>query len=117
MPKTDRVAYNDSSLVYFSYAPDKPEYKEMVEELLAMNGLEGARTKAFSDASDAEKYFAIKNIIPEGRSHYENSSFYSSILCDDLRAYYQNDSIRCDMDLRGNYSSILKGTYNLTLRE
>ena len=89
----------------------------MIDGLLKANSLEGVRTKAFPNASAAEKYFAIKNVIPEGKTHYANYSFYDSILCDDLRAYKANNSIKCDLDLRDSYAQVLSTTYNLTTLE
>ena len=96
LPQTDRVAYNDSNLVYFSYAPDRPEYAAMVQRLFQMNNITNARTKAFADEQAANKYFSIKNILPEGRQHYANSSFYNSIICQDLRRYLSEEIADCN---------------------
>ena len=88
----------------------------MAEKLLRMNNIT-ARTRAFADEQAANKYFAIKNILPTGRAHYANSSFYSKIFCEDLSSYLNYEIEKCDVQFDDIYDSVLKNTYNLTKLE
>ncbi|CAL6058104.1 ABC_transporter family protein [Hexamita inflata] len=114
LPSLDRVAYADKNLVYFSYSPDKPEFKAFVENIFALNGIKNARTRAFASPEEAEHYFNVKNIGRLAKERYENSSFYSSIICEDYRAYIGDKHAECSIDLSGNYKDIMRRYYNLS---
>ncbi|CAL6012593.1 ABC_transporter family protein [Hexamita inflata] len=114
LPSLDRVAYADKNLVYFSYSPDKPEFKAFVENIFALNGIKNARTRAFASPEEAEHYFNVKNIGRLAKERYENSSFYSSIICEDYRAYVGDKHAECSVDLSGDYKDIMRRYYNLS---
>lgn len=68
---------------------------------------------SFPTASDAEKYITIKSLVPNATSHFQNSSFYSKIICEDLFLIYGYNSHNCNVDLSNSYKSTLSKQYNI----
>ncbi|CAL5985197.1 ABC_transporter family protein [Hexamita inflata] len=114
LPSLDRVAYADKNLVYFSYSPDQPEFKAFVENIFVLNDIKNARTRAFTSPEEAEHYFNVKNVGRLAKERYENASFYSSIICEDYRAYKSNEDAECSVDLSDSYKDIMRRYYNLS---
>ncbi|CAL6012651.1 ABC_transporter family protein [Hexamita inflata] len=117
LPPVEQIASPPEHLVYFSYSPDEPRYKDFIDQLFQMNGISG-RSRAFKDAAEAERYINIKNIVPGSKQRFDNVSFYSKILCEDFRLYsdatnlnYQGD---CLVDLSKDYEKVMFEQYKLT---
>ncbi|CAL5979643.1 ABC_transporter family protein [Hexamita inflata] len=117
LPPVEQIASPPEHLIYFSYSPDEPRYKDFIDQLFQMNGISG-RSRAFKDAAEAERYINIKNIVPGSKQRFDNVSFYSKILCDDFRLYsdatnlnYQGD---CLVDLSKDYEKVMFEQYKLT---
>ncbi|CAL6083951.1 ABC_transporter family protein [Hexamita inflata] len=117
LPPVEQITSPPEHLVYFSYSPDEPRYKDFIDQMFQMNGISG-RSRAFKDATEAERYINIKNIVPGSKQRFDNVSFYSKILCDDFRLYsdaknlnYQGD---CLVDLSKDYEKVMLEQYKLT---
>ncbi|CAL5979587.1 ABC_transporter family protein [Hexamita inflata] len=117
LPPVEQIASPPEHLIYFSYSPDEPRYKDFIDQLFQMNGISG-RSRAFKDAAEAERYINIKNIVPGSKQRFDNVSFYSKVLCDDFRLYsdatnlnYQGD---CLVDLSKDYEKVMFEQYKLT---
>ncbi|CAL6012759.1 ABC_transporter family protein [Hexamita inflata] len=117
LPPVEQIASPPEHLVYFSYSPDEPRYKDFIDQLFQMNEISG-RSRAFKDAAEAERYINIKNIVPGSKQRFDNVSFYSKILCEDFRLYsdatnlnYQGD---CLVDLSKDYEKVMFEQYKLT---
>ncbi|CAL6083919.1 ABC_transporter family protein [Hexamita inflata] len=117
LPPVEQIASPPEHLIYFSYSPDEPRYKDFINQMFQMNGISG-RSRAFKDAAEAERYINIKNIVPGSKQRFDNVSFYSKILCDDFRLYsdamnlnYQGD---CLVDLSKDYEKVMLEQYKLT---
>ncbi|CAL6091570.1 ABC_transporter family protein [Hexamita inflata] len=116
LPPVNQIAEPENTLVYFSFSPNKPVYQDFVNQLLNMNGI-NARTRAFKDAAEAEKYINVKNIGSQAKERFQNNSVYSKILCEDFQAYNEyyeiNNTDLCVIDLSTDFEKIMLAQYKL----
>ncbi|CAL6112200.1 ABC_transporter family protein [Hexamita inflata] len=117
LPPVEQIASPPEHLIYFSYSPDEPRYKDFIDQMFQMNGISG-RSRAFKDAAEAERYINIKNIVPGSKQRFDNVSFYSKILCDDFRVYSAATNLNypedCLVDLSKDYEKVMLEQYKLT---
>ena len=107
LPQPSRVAYYDEDTYYFSYSPDSPLARDIINQLLTINNLTDVKTRAFQTSSDAEKYITVKSLVPNAKKHFLNASFYSKIICNDLRAFYDINVNNCSVNFSESYKGIL----------
>ena len=78
-----------------------------------MNKIENVSIRAFETPQDADKYFAMKNVLAGAEARFNNASFYSGVICNDLKALLPNVH-NCSFNFSESYKASLMKTYNFT---
>lgn len=55
----------------------------------------------------------MKSIVPNATSHFQNTSYYSNVICNNLHQIFNYSKDNCSVDLSGSYKEILSKQYNI----
>lgn len=113
LPPSSLVSSLTNNTVYFSYAPATEETESFMNQLLRIDGLDDAKLKPFLTIKEAEHYINVKNLVRDAPSHFKNTSFYTDIICQDLRKFNPNVKDECAFDFSESYKDTLITQYGL----